>query len=267
MVADTRSDCARDAKMKRPICGLVVVIATVLAGCATPPPPVPPIQSQRGDRIGVFVDIGDSPTHTHIGTTVFHNFEKTYTYHWDLKARVTEAIADALNHAGLQAVDLEAEGVAFPQTTGLVVPDGRAWRIAAGKDDLLHQFRDQLHLRGLIALQEGTVVAALECTGGPCSVRYVDRPGLYTRSVLTFTRYYAVAAFKWNLFVLDPPADMATADTLDQVLQAPGVPLISYGAPANFYNLTEAEFAPVRDAIVKYATYVTDNYAEALNAR
>ena len=49
-------------------------------------------------------EAGDSLGHTHIGTTVFNNFEKKYSYSWNLGEDVTRTIDRTVRGAGLEVV-------------------------------------------------------------------------------------------------------------------------------------------------------------------
>jgi hypothetical protein len=110
-------------------------------------------------------------------------------------------------------------------------------------------------------------MTALECAGGPCSERYANASGLYTRSFLGLTRYNAVAGFALNVYVLNPPADISRADPLRSMMRMPAIPLGNYPAPANFEQITEAELLPVRDAILKFSEQMAAEIAKALNPK
>ncbi len=69
--------------MRMKLIALACCLVLVLAGCATSLP-IPSFETKHGDRVGLLVDIGDVPSHTHIGTTVFNNFERKYPYQWRL---------------------------------------------------------------------------------------------------------------------------------------------------------------------------------------
>ena len=246
---------------------LISITALFIAGCATTPP-LPKIESSRGDRIGLLVEAGDSPSHTHIGTTVFTNFTKKYPYNWNLSADVTRTIKRTVRSAGFTAVDLRKEGINYADVSGLIQAAGEKWQIASGKEEIIRRLRDQLRLKALLILKETRVIAARECIGlGSCYKRYADSSGLYTRSAFVVTDYKAVAAYQWNVFVLDPIADAAKADPLRSMLRIPSTPLSGFKDPADFENLTEAEFAPVRDAILRFTEIASNEAVKALNVK
>lgn len=252
--------------IKMRIVAFTWITTLFIAGCATSPP-LPQIETKLGDRIGVFVEVGDSPSHTHIGTTVFNNFTKKYPYKWNLNSDVTDTIKGTLTKAGFTTVDLKAEGIRYSDVAEFIQPSGETWKLTTNKDETVRQLRDQLGLKAFLVLKESRVMTALECSGGPCSERYADASGLYTRSFFGMTRYNAVAAFKWNVFVLGPLADTTKADPLKSMLRIPAVALPEFQDPTNFDILTEAEFSPVRNAILKFTETVSVEATKSLNPR
>ena len=248
------------------IAALVSLAALLIAGCATSPP-LPKIESTRGDRIGILVEAGNNPSHTHIGTTVFNNFAKKYPYNWNLGSAVTRTIEQTVRNSGFTAVDLRAEGISYADVSGLIQGTGEKWQVTSGKEEIMRRLREQLRLKAVLVLKETRVMTALECAGGPCSERYADSSGLYTRSFFGLTRYNAVAAYQWNVFVLDPVADAAKADPLRSMLRFPSTPLSGFKDPADFENLTEAEFVPVREAILRFTEVVSNEAVKALNVK
>jgi len=245
---------------------IILIATSFIAGCATAPP-LPKIESSRGDRIGLLVEAGDSPSHMHIGTTIFNNFTKKYPYNWNLSADITRTIEQSVRGAGFTVVDLRQEGINYAEISDLIQPSGEKWQIAFGKEEIIYRLREQLQLKALLVVKETRVMAALECMGGPCSERYADSSGLYTRSFLNLTSYNAVAAYQWNVFVLDPVADAAKVDPLSSMLRIPAIFLSGFKDPADFKNLTETEFAPVRKAILRFVELTSNEAVKALNVK
>ncbi|MCL1962242.1 MAG: hypothetical protein FWG56_10860 [Desulfovibrionaceae bacterium] len=248
------------------ITAIILIVTALISGCVTAPP-LPKIESSRGDRIGLFVEVGDSPSHTHIGTTVFNNFVKNYSYNWNLGADVTRTVEQTIAGAGFTVVDLRKEGLNYAEVSGLIQPVKGGWQIVPGKEGMIRRLREEFRLKALLVVKEGQATAALECAGGPCVARYVNNSGLYTHSIFGLTAYLAVAAYRWNVFVLDPVADVAMADPLKTMLQYPSVRLFGFKSPVDFKNLTEAEFVPVRDAILKFTEKVSKEAVKDLNVK
>lgn len=246
--------------------GLLTFIMLVLSGCASEPV-VPSVETKRGDRVGLLVDLGEGPLHTHAGTIVFNNFEKKYPYRWNLDAAAADALSKALSAAGFTVVNLENEGMSHAAVGTLLVADGEKWKVAPGKEQLVRDLLDRKGLKALIALKETRVMTALECAGGPCTERYANASGLYTRSFLGSTRYHAVAAYGLNVYLLAPLADLAKGDPLRTILRMPVVPIGSYPAPVKFDSLTEAELAPARGAVLSFTQQIGVEVARALNPK
>jgi hypothetical protein len=248
------------------ISAILSIAALFLAGCASAPP-IPKIGASPGDRVGVLVDVGDNPSHAHVGTTVFNNFYKKYPYQWKLGPEITRSVESAVKNAGFAVVDLRSEGLRYADVSGLVQIADDKWQIAAGKEGAARRLRDQLRLKAVIVVKEAKVLAALECGGGPCSERYTEHSGLYTRSIFGLTAYHAVAAYEWNVIVLDPVVDIAKAEPMLSMLSIPATRFADFKEPADFKNLTEAEFAPVRSAVMRFVDYTSMEAVKALNAK
>lgn len=245
---------------------LLLVVGIFLAGCATAPS-LPQVQLHRGDRIGVLVDSGDTPSHSHIGTTVFNNFNKQYPYNWNLRAGVSDAVSKSFGAEGLVVVDLAKEGLNYSDLSNLIAPVHDEWKVARRKEAIYHRLSEQMGLKAVVILKEGHVTTALECYGGPCAERFADASGLYTRSMLGMTHYYAVAAYRWNVYVLNPAADIAAVNPLRETLYIPAKVIPKFAEPAKFDNITEAELAPVREAVIKLVELNATEAARSLNVR
>jgi len=210
------------------------------------------------------IDIGDDPFYAHAGTTVLNDFEKEYPYHWNLGSDVKTALDNALSNAGFSVVDLQAQGISYAELENLVVSESATWKIGPAKEGIARRLTDQLGVKAVVVLKQARSVAAEECPGGNCTYRFMDGPGLYTRTFFGVTSYWAVAAFKWNVFVLSPPADTAAAEPLASKLRMPRVRLRDFPSPANLQDISEAEFLPVHDAVVRFVETVAAEAAETL---
>jgi hypothetical protein len=235
-----------------------------LAGCATRAPPLPPLHDTAGDRVGVLVELPETPLHTHIGTTVFNNFEKNYPYRWQLAADLRTAIERELAHAGFEPVDLAAAGVSATQLQGLVEVRDGAWALGTDTAAFARDLARDRKLKAVVLVRDEAVMAMMQCSGGPCSFFTARAPGLFTRSFLGLNTYLAVAALHWNAYHLDPPADLAAVGPLAERLRRPVTRLSDY-QPAELGSLTEADFVPVHDAIVQFAAGIASELAAELH--
>lgn len=241
----------------------VLALVISLTGCASSPK-IPSFTMKQGDKVGVLVEIGQHPIHTHIGTTIFNNFEKSYPYQWGLDLAITDILTSALSQAGFEVVDLEKDGVRYSAITPLVVNDRGAWRLSPGKDKVYRALLKEKGLKAIVVVKETRVMSALECAGGPCTPRYTEASGLYTRSFLGIDHYIAVAAFDLDVCVLDPLANLAEADPLRSMMSQPVVPLKDFADPKDFKQLTEADLRPVRDAILKFSEQMSREITKQL---
>jgi hypothetical protein len=244
---------------------LTWIVIIILLGCATSPP-LPKIETTRGDRIGIVVNIGNSPSHMHLG--ILNNFTQQYSYNWNLNAEVSRTVEQTVRNAGFTPVDLPAERISYSDVSRLILPVGDTWQLATGHEKMLRRLRDDLRLKAIIVLTKARVFLENRCYGTHCIDIYAEASGLYSDSLLFWTLYKAVTAFEWNVFVLDPLADTAKADTLSHYLYVNhSVYLPGFKDPADFNNLTAAEFAPVKAAILKSTESATLEAIKTLNPK
>jgi hypothetical protein len=107
-------------------------------------------------------------------------------------------------------------------------------------------------LKALIVVKEKRVIALSE-SGGEASAGWVghaEATGLFTRTEFWRLRCLAVVACQWNVYWLDPPADLALARPLSEMLEVPSERLRAFERPLDFENLTELELEPVRHQVL-----------------
>ncbi|SRR5712692_6100852 len=241
--------------------GVACFVALVLTGCA---PLIPSFETKRGDRVGILVDIGNNPVHTHEGTTFFTNFEKKYPYQWHLDSAVTEVPKNSLSKAGFAVIDLETDGLRYSDVTSLIVWDGEKWKPGPGKENTVRELVERRGLRAVVVVKETPIGIGGSVVKPPHSA---NASGLYTDGSLD-TQYKAVAAFRLNVYVLNPLANISEANPLlIWTIRKRVTPLTNFPAPANFEQITEAEFLPVRDVILKFSEQMAVEIAKALNPK
>ncbi len=96
---------------------------------------------------------------------MFNNFVKKYPYQWNLGAEVRRIIERSVNEAGFTVVDLRQEGFDYQKVAGLIQTTGGKWQVAAGKEEVVRQLREQHKLKALIVVKDAPVMASLECGG------------------------------------------------------------------------------------------------------
>lgn len=245
------------------LCITLVVAMLSLSGCAVSPP-MPAFETKKGDRIGFVVEIGEGALHTHIGTTIFNNFDKKYPVEWQLDSSVTEILRNELAASGFEPIDLETKGMSSEEIGSLVIRSGDKWKFAPGKEDIVSNLVEDKRLKAVVIVKEGRVLTALECSGGPCAERYADSSGLYSRSFFGLSRYYAVPAFNLDVYLLEPPANIALGESLRAMMRIPAVSIKDYPEPADFENITKEEWIPVRNNIISFTKKMASQIASDL---
>ncbi|MBC7501605.1 MAG: hypothetical protein H7315_14075 [Herminiimonas sp.] len=243
---------------------LLIFILILMTGCATAPVPVPSFAISPGSKVGLLVSLPSSPVHLHIGTTVFNNFTKPYELPETLDASATNRITTRLRENGFQPVDLKPLGWKISDVNALAKSDGQHW--VANPDQLtqLNRLRNELGLRAIVVMTEARVSADLGCAGGPCSDRQMERSGLFSLSFLNISRFRAVAAMEMKVFILDPAVELSSAQPLKSQLELRVLPLAGFKEPADYKNLTPAEFAPVVNWIHGFIDEAAASTAKAL---
>lgn len=224
----------------------ICVFVLWLAGCASGPsgsqPSVMKGALPAGSKVGLLISVGSGVAHEHIGTTIFNNFTKNRTLSFDVGDRARDYLSTRLAEGGFVVVDIERAGFRMDQFAhGL-----------PSQTEHLGRLRQELGLQALVVVREQRVMASLECSGGPCSERYMEKSGLFTRGVFNLTRYIAVAALDTKVLLLDSSTDLGFSDPLKSEL-AKRVKVLSFAKePENLQVLTEEEFAPVAGWIDEY---------------
>jgi hypothetical protein len=176
--------------------------------------------------------------------------------------------AGHIAEAGLTAVDVRAEGVRAAELTELIRLRFGNWLIR--DDATLRRLRDRLGLKALLVVKEGRVTALSEAPSGAGGdvgwVGYAEATGLFTRDSWRVA-YFAVAAYHWNVYCFDPPADLALARPLRSMLEVPSIRLQKFARPVDFENLTEHELEPVRRQVLMFIDQTASTAIQCLKSR
>ncbi|WP_159276109.1 hypothetical protein [Variovorax boronicumulans] len=243
---------------------LALFVALALTGCMTPPP-LPPNGGQlaKGAKVGLLVRIPTaSAEHMHVGTTVFNNFSTTYPFPWNPTAKVYEAFTSELEKAGFQVVRLTSFATTSVNALAVFKHDrwianpAQAWATRKLKDD---------QIAAVVLVEATRTQARMECTGGPCGESVMQNSGLFTRSMLGSTRYYAVPAIEAKVFVMDPPLNLAAYEPMLAQQRQRVRQLKDFQEPRDLKRLSAAEFAPVASAIDDHVRALSRNTAQALS--
>lgn len=247
---------------------LAGLAAALLSGCASlgPPPPLPAAGLGAGAKVGLLVEVDASATHTHVGTTVFNNFARDVTMPFDLAGEVRSRVGGGLTAAGLQVVPIDA--AAFPPGSlgALVQSRDGSWVVNPERAAVFKALREERGLSALIMVRGERTLVSRECSNMGCTDRTIGTSGLFTRSFLGMTRFFAVPALNVEVLRLDSPADLTRHEPLKTLLDTK-VKGLSMSEPKEFKAITPDEFKPVADSIRSWVEQLGKTTAEALARR
>ena len=242
-----------------------LVLGILLTGCATvPPAPMPEINLGGGSKVGVLIDIGSNPVHSHVGTTVFNNFEKTYgTVQWDTASQISSMVVSKLRKENFEVIDLAQVGIQPDHLDELVVAKNKEWQLGEGKQDALSKL-DALGVSSVVLIREEETLASLECTGGPCNSFMISGQGLFTRSFLGIANYFAVAAYETDIYVLKPYADLSKCPSFQDHDRMKSMMVNHEVQVGDIKNVTQAEWQSVKKFVIGYMDRSTSKVAALL---
>lgn len=231
----------------------------LLAACAIYPkmPAPPPLSGRDIGTVGVVVEFEGSPIHTHVGTTVFNNFEKPYPFEWEMAAAIEAAFHAALAEAGFQAVDVGELVREMGGVDNLVVAEGDRWVVSERRKAQAAALANGAGIDVIVRISQPSerFLVNLECGNFGCSEHYASGWGMFSRSILGIERFVALPGFLVDVYTIAPPANLAYSGALQpyQDWRKRQVPMRGFASPVVFKEMTEAEWQPVREAIIEYA--------------
>lgn len=244
------------------------VILIFMSGCATRfVPPVEQVSLPDDTKIGVFIDVGDQPTHTHIGTTIFNNHVKKYSYDWQLKQSIFAAIKERIEaNTTFKVVALTQPEVSDFAELDFVTVRDKQWAHVDNSAQLRESLLAQ-GIRAVIGIKEARTLAEMNCSQYGCTEFYSEGYGLFTRSFFGMDRYYASSSFDINAEILDPAVDMVLLDELWEMNLYSGKNnlLDGFVDPVDFNNITEQELLPVKEGILVYIDKLAAQISQYLN--
>lgn len=248
------------------VCAALLI--TACAGLRTPPPS--DFVAAPGEPIGLLVSFEGQPTHTHVGTTIFNNFEKKYQIDWPMQADLFEIYKTALQQAGVTVVDLAALGLAEEDLRGVVKPGDGVWLFDPDQPGRAERLRARAGVRAVVAVLQlnGRIYVGSECSAYGCADRYAAGWGLYTRSFLGLDSYQAVPGTFFFLATLDTPSLIGSwhLSTDGVALKAASIPIKDLD-PENFKNLSESDWEAVRAAILQREKTAARALAQMISGR
>jgi len=239
---------------------LFVLVAALLSACASSPTAVPTniARMKAGTRVGVLVTgLDQSAVHEHVGTTLFNNFSNPKTLPRHLGEQTSAAIGTALTSAGYVTVPIEAEKFSVASLTSMFATSDGTWSVRPERKVDFDRLKQEMNVDAVIVVIGRRTLARLECFGGPCTERYIEKSGLFTRSVFNLNTYHAVPAFDVKLLRLDVPADLSRFDPMASIERARVKQLMGNERPDDPRTLTDAEFAVITAWIDTYVAKIS----------
>ena len=242
-------------------------ILWLLASCATAPP-APKVKIASGTRVGYWLQLDETPTHSHVGTTILNNFVLPSGETWPLTNVLRDALEQALRRqAGMEPVDLQAQGFRPDQLAGLVIQKDKEWIANAGKSETFVKLARQ-GIRAVVLVQPhtGLHTVGLECSQFGCTERKADGTGLYSRSLFMLDHYAAVPALSVQVYTLTPFANLAAYGEIKELntLEKALIPLKGFADPDHMRVMTPLEWQPVRTALEDNLRSISQMIATAL---
>ncbi|QSI32326.1 hypothetical protein GNX71_23145 [Variovorax sp. RKNM96] len=242
---------------------LAIVCFFILAGCTTTPAVSPNAgKLAKGSKIGLLVYMPAPAQHMHVGTTVFNNFSTPYQFPWNPTVRTYEVFQSDLEKAGFQVVKLTS--YATTSVNALAIEKDGRW-IANPRQEWSARKLKEEQISAVVVVEGKRTLARLECTGGPCGESYMENSGLFTRSMLGFTRYFSVSAMEAKVFILENPLEITAYEPMKTIQRNRVRQLNDFAEPRDFQRLTNTEFSPVVSSVDAHIKSLSRGTTQALS--
>jgi hypothetical protein len=219
------------------------ILLIVLTGC-TKEPTVPEYYLKADDRIGYIIQGSEKILHTHLGTTLFNDFEKKYDTSWNFSTEIEKTLTKYVRG---ELLNLKKYGVTETQIKNLFTVNDGSWVVQDKKlyNELLYLY----DVKAIILIYQGeTSVDEFESE--------VSESGLFSKHTLGFKRYVGVNAYKVKLYILNPNAIVSIqshkkSELLYHSLYFSNQEKSGFKKPNDIDNITEKELLPLRHSILR----------------
>ncbi len=173
---------------------LITLIVILFSGCVNTQPDVPKYSINKSDKIGYIIDVSNKTGHTHIGTTVFNNMEKTYDYDFKMHKEIDDLLNKKVN---VELINLADLGYSSKDLVDLIIAKDEKWVV--GKSDLYKKLIGELKLKAVIFIK-----------GGPTAfymypkVWEISASGLVSHNIFGLKRYSSLLSAKSSIYLLKP---------------------------------------------------------------
>lgn len=235
---------------------LAMLVIALITGCqSTYVPPLPAYSLPTDAKIAVLIDSSNVPKHTHIGTTIFNNFEKNYPYQWNISESIKSTLTQHIETAqGFKVIDANSiDYINSQQSLNFVDINNKQWQFVEKSNALRNRLiADNVH--AFIIIKEVPTLAVMECSQYGCTNHYSQGVGLFTRSMFAFDTYYASASYQISVELLSAPVDLSRLEAFEKFTHYMGKNIVveDFPDPQNFDNITEQEFLPIKQALDAY---------------
>ena len=217
----------------------------------------------RGARVGILTLCDDMPVHMRRGT--WSTSTEPMACDWRLNAEVTLALQSTLADKGLVCVELPASDLQIAQGRDLVKPRRGRWHVT--DPAMLHRLRQQGGLSALIVVKTAPVTALVlaDDSGGHVNVQ-MPATGVLTMAGCFSQRHRAVIAQDWQVYRLDPPANLRLMRPLRRMLDIPSVALPHVSCARGSRALSPQDQESVRHAVTTFIRQVAATAVTVLKA-
>lgn len=214
----------------------------IFTGCVVTRPDIPKYKVLNSDRIGYLVDIKNKNIeHNHLGTTVFNNFEKSYSYDWKIKEQIEEELKSQIN---VKLVNLDQENISLESLNNLIIANEKEWII--NKQNIYDKLVNDLKLKAVIVINDSNVSLYLH------PFLYTNKgSGLVSHHFIGFKKYFSVLGVDAKMYLLNPLGEIKYKNfpTFNMVYLS-GLSSINekvgFEVPNDIENITEKEFEPIK---------------------
>jgi len=247
---------------------IFLTLFIALMGCASyKVPPSPITSAYEKTNVGILIDVSDVPKHTHIGTTIFNNFNKEFDFKWNMKDEIFTIYKNLIeSKTNLNVINLDDVFVEIPdEGSSLVVVEEDSWTLNEDSKEL----RDKLITRGidvLILIREDQTLASLECNNYGCTEMYSRGQGVFSRSFFGYKTYFASASYDINVESINPVVKISLLPKLREALfYEEKNRVIKDFKPTKLKEVTESDMEIIKSHIINYMTKIAEITVEYLN--
>jgi hypothetical protein len=219
-----------------------------ITGCVNLGPKLPNYKIDQKDNVGFIIKTNENMVHTHIGTTVFNNFEKTYP------KLVTADDVKKLLKKNIHANLIDISSYKFEDIDNLIIEKDNKWIV--NNDKIYTKLIKKDKLKAIIVVSEkyGGIYLYPNYLSSKSS-------GLLSRSMFGIERYFAVSGFHFKLHILNPIGskefdnEMVTAQIIYDPLIDDYQKKSNFVKPANIEALTSEERKSIKKTILELTKY------------